>query len=548
MTNLRTLRDWVPEIGDLATATRNRATGHANASDFYQALVKASTWEGDAADEATASVLMAVGAHDVRSEDLTKAADAMDQAGQEAQTLANTVKDILDDAAESPAVEVNQDTNQVSAPANYDYLDEDTQAAVTKKISDLQTRISKALTEGEHIDTELAHAMAQASGVPEPTASGPTSLEDLLLGPLKPGEVRDLGPVAGTDNPDAIDNNKAADLGEIITLPDGTQVAIFGDSYGEPHVAGEGNPHYSSVAVPVTFDKDGKPHFGKPLNGTNPNSGFGNETQASNALFPLPPEAIAAGANNTLPAGSIVTRDGRTLMLIVGTDMHADDPLKPVGSWLVEVNNDPAGGWRPIQTDSHGNPVNTYRSAAEGAPTQLSGYQGSDGNIHIAADSFDRQQGVSVYSVDPEHLTDRNAWRPYNPTDNTWGAPGQPAAETITPRGQHWGELSFREIDGKPVLSGTNLNNTTPNGVPTVEVHVGDSPTSVVRPDVPPTVVMSNERGAPNYVPGPYGGYILPGSTLENLNIFGSQWFEPKDEPLHYGVHHIHANVTPVQR
>jgi hypothetical protein len=94
-----------------------------------------------------------------------------------------------------------------------------------------------------------------------------------------------------------------------------------------------------------------------------------------------------------------------------------------------------------------------------GLTTQVSGYQASDGKIYIGADAFDRSQGVSMYRVDDlTQITHREHWQPWNPTDHTWGTAGQPATTTITPFGQNWGEISLREIDGKPVLASTNFN------------------------------------------------------------------------------------------
>ena len=199
----------------------------------------------------------------------------------------------------------------------------------------------------------------------------------------------------------------------------------------------------------MTFDKDGRPHFGTPLTGTNLNSGLPNESPGPQTLFPLPDAARAAGVNNALPAGS-VTIGKDTYMMVVGT--NTSEGLSPKGSWLVKVTNDPAAGWKPIE--------GSYKSAADNPklPTQFSGYQGGDGKVYIAADAFDRSQGVSMYRVDPDHIADRGAWQPYEPTNSTWGGPGQLATTTITPRDQHWGEISFREVDGRPVLSGTNLS------------------------------------------------------------------------------------------
>jgi hypothetical protein len=64
-----------------------------------------------------------------------------------------------------------------------------------------------------------------------------------------------------------------------------------------------------------------------------------------------------------------------------------------------------------------------------------------------------------------------------------------------------------------------------------VEVRVGDSPANIFGPtSPPPTVVAQNgDEHAPKYVHQPYGGYILPGSTLDNLKLFVSEWNTAKD-------------------
>jgi hypothetical protein len=133
-----------------------------------------------------------------------------------------------------------------------------------------------------------------------------------------------------------------------------------------------------------------------------------------------------------------------------------------------------------------------------------------------------------------------NLWQPYNPANDTWGPAGQ-TATTLTPN-EKWGELSFRDVDGRPVLAGANFYDQTPLEGP-VEVHVGESPTSVFAAD--PTIVMSNDPRSPNFMPAPYGGYILPGSTLSNLGLFGSQWYGPPGAPVHYDVQDIQVNVEP---
>ncbi len=177
--SLRELRQWVPEIADLAKATRDMATNHANSAAFYRDIVKATTWQGEAAQTAVTSMQMAAGTHDVKAADLSAAAGAMDRAVQDAAKLAHTVQTIVDDADEAPAVEIDQSTNQVSPPPNYDQLDKATRVQIATKIADLRVRIANALTEGNRIDADLAGAIAKATGTPPPTAT-PTSLGGLL--------------------------------------------------------------------------------------------------------------------------------------------------------------------------------------------------------------------------------------------------------------------------------------------------------------------------------------------------------------------------------
>ncbi|OBF03007.1 hypothetical protein A5730_22580 [Mycobacterium sp. ACS4054] len=324
----------------------------------------------------------------------------------------------------------------------------------------------------------------------------PPPVDDTMERPLR-GEVRDLGPIAGTGGVPGIPGIGAADLGEIVEVPGqpGKFLAIFGDSFSGNKV-GDGQ-HYRSVAVPVTFDADGRPHFGAPLTGP---EGSGHE------LFTMPSEAVKAGITDTLPAGTI-TLGNKTYMMVTGTK----GDLQPAGSWLVEVNGDPGKGWTMVP--------GSFRAATD-APSQVSGYKGSDGKVYIAADSFDRSRGVTMYRADPDKVFDRSSWQPW--TGNSWGQSGQPAAPVTTDR---YGELSFREIGGKPVLSGFNVD--AQGG--RMEVRVGSNPTGIFG-NVPTTIVAQNgDPVAPKFLPQPYGGYIMPGSTLDDLKVLVSQWNTGKD-------------------
>ncbi|MCV7098147.1 DUF4185 domain-containing protein [Mycobacterium kubicae] len=342
--------------------------------------------------------------------------------------------------------------------------------------------------------------------------------------PLPPGGVRFLGPIAGTGADPGIPGIGAADLGEVVQLPDGRLVAIFGDCFAGDKIGGPEGDHYRSVAVPITgLDRHSRPIFGTPFN--KPGGPL-----RPNVLFPPPPQALGLEPDmNTLPAGSIVT-DGRAYVLVVGT--RALEPH--AGSWLVEVSDDPAAGWQAV--------AGSWRPAA-GAPTQISGFQATDGMVYIVADSFNRSQGITMYRADPARVTDRSGWQPW--TGSRWGAPGRVAAP-VSPPGSSYGELSFREVDGRPVLVAFD---STP-GVYEVQVRVADTPTKIFRSHEPIIAAQQGIEAAPNYLRQPYGGYILPGSTLDNLRILVSQWNTGADEEgvpfgAPYNTHEIVVNARP---
>ncbi len=214
------------------------------------------------------------------------------------------------------------------------------------------------------------------------------------------------------------------------------------------------------------------------------------------------------------------------------------------GSWLVEVTNNPAGGWKPIDgsykpwasipNPTAGVPGEPLRiSDPAKAPTQISGYQGNDGKIYIAADGFDRHQGVTMYRVDPDHITNRDAWQPW--TGHEFGNPEQ---QPVRVSRDNFGELSFREVEGRPVLSGFN------GGTGNTEVRVGNAfPSEIFDKGSSTLVAAGGSWGEPDRVPQNYGGYIMPGATLDNMGILVSQWnTTPVNPGIPYTVEQFQVN------
>lgn len=201
--NLRELREWPPEVADLAASTRGAAANHTNSADFYRSLATASTWEGDGGDSARAAMVATAGEHEGVAENLGKAAADMEAAQQQAEQVAQKITDILDFAAEAPAVQIDESTNQV-IPPDTAYLDDEAAAKVAAKVADLQAQIAAVLAQGEGVDADLAGAIATATGIPAPEVKTASSVEDLLL----PGTGERQAPPSAdsASQPDSLDS------------------------------------------------------------------------------------------------------------------------------------------------------------------------------------------------------------------------------------------------------------------------------------------------------------------------------------------------------
>ena len=313
-----------------------------------------------------------------------------------------------------------------------------------------------------------------------------------------PGQAINLGPIAGTDSPTGALGAGAVDLCEI--SPSG-QVALGGDTFSgnacfernvEP-IDGPACPSGTLSGNPIQFDGS----FGQ--NGT---------------LYAEPWPHVPGGSQ--LPAGTVQ---------VFGIDyafVTRTANLQPIDTRLVTIDpNNP--GWQTVP--------GSLRDAASwqnGNETQISGYQDPDGSVYIVADGFARDHGVWLYHCPAESFTDRNTWWAWGIGDDgnwAWNVDPTPLS------GDLWGELSLRLIEGKKVLSGFNAS--TGN----VEVRVTDDVTQVLAPETPVTVVATQET-----VPQNYGGYIVPGSTLDQAIILVSQWNTTTNNP--YNVQQFVVNLN----
>jgi hypothetical protein len=332
--------------------------------------------------------------------------------------------------------------------------------------------------------------------VPVAHAEPPAPFPDPVLPPLPPGLVIRLGPTAGTGTPTADYDIGATDLCEFMEFPSGL-LQICGDSFAGQAV-GFG-PWHSPIALHVDTDSIDDPE------GVRYDGVMGVDR-------PLLAEPTPEGASQ-LPAG--VVQINRENYLMVTTVRE----LVPQTSRLVKAI--PAQGNWPTVPNSQREA--TYEGSLQ---TQISGYydpipkrDSASGWVYIVANDFDRSAPIVLYRATPESFTDRGSWQGWSSALG-WGHPPTPLWADAT------GEMSIRQIDGKTVLS--YFNATTGN----MEIRIANDPTGLGTAPVTTVVVAGDwpepaeQLGPPwdNRLAQPYGGYISPGSTLDELRVFVSQW------------------------
>lgn len=354
---------------------------------------------------------------------------------------------------------------------------------------------------------------------PTAVADPPSPAPDPILAPLAPGQVVRIGPIAGTGTPTRDYGIGATDLCEFMEFPT-ELLQICGDSFAGQGVGFGG--WFSPVALRVDGDSVDDPE------GIRYTGVVGVDKR-------LLADPTPAGASQ-LPAG--VVQINRQNYLLVTTTKD----LVPQTSRLVKaVAGQP--GWQTVPGSQR------PASYAEARQTQISGYydpiptpDSQSGWVYIVANNFDRSGPVVLYRATPQTFTDRSRWQ-------GWAAgPGGGWNKTPTPL---WpdrvGEMSLREVDGKPVLS--YFNASTGN----MEMRVAYDPTGLGTAPVTTVVQAGDWPDPPQSLPAPddnrlaqpYGGYISPGSTLDEVRVFVSQWNTTPRDRAPYRV--LQFAVNPIK-
>ncbi|YAL83349.1 DUF4185 domain-containing protein [Dermacoccaceae bacterium W4C1] len=159
-----------------------------------------------------------------------------------------------------------------------------------------------------------------------------------------------------------------------------------------------------------------------------------------------------------------------------------------------------------------------------------------DGYAYVYSGIFNRQpvSELLLHRVRLESLGDPAAYEPWGWDGSSW-AWGNAPTTIATPR--KWGEICLRVIDGKFAFSYFDAS------AGQIRIQVLPSAIGNLRTTPEQTLIRNGGSESGNVLPAPYGGWIFPGSTLDDLHVAVSQWIYPTPDyrVIHYKFSGIDA-------
>lgn len=335
-------------------------------------------------------------------------------------------------------------------------------------------------------------------------------------------EVTKLRDLTGPGHTDAFGIG-GTDLGAATSAPDGRIVAVFGDTFDH---AGVGGPGWRSPVV--LFADPASVRTGLRWTGSaGPTRGYADQVVA------YAHGARVGGRVLGLVGGRKVTTVLPTDLITVGDTIYLHvmvcQGLGNVHWTEVHRSVDNGVSWEPTDTwwpgDHHG-----------GHFQMLTWELGPDGHVYALTTGFQRDKGLLLHRVPAERLLDTTAWQAWGFADGRW-AWGRPPTPVLPGA---FGELSLRRVDGQWWLAAFDAGNYRVDLVP-----LPDGPTTNLHTAERLTVIAGcgwdDEDHGHGRVAQPYGGYILPGSTPNEMHLVVSQWNTGTNWP--YRAMHFRARV-----
>nr|WP_235697749.1 DUF4185 domain-containing protein [Corynebacterium diphtheriae] len=338
--------------------------------------------------------------------------------------------------------------------------------------------------------TPLAHAQSSelSSGSSSWGSSGGNDAPVHSSRRISPGlDVTMIGDLLGPGITEHIDV-LAGDLGQMVPLnKDGEFAIIFGDSFRGKEL---GQGEWLSPVGVVGKVVDGRIRIIRPLNDGERARQLIDYQHNDRGLTLLPSDIINIGGTLYMQA---MWNEG--IGNVLSTQIWSSTDNGKTWDSVVTLPKDFMGGMGNLITWENG----------------------PDGYIYMMSSQFKRTDDVYLTRFKPEDIGSPSLWQHYS--HGAWGKKYSP----VLSRNVQAGEMCLRFIEGHWVLSMFNANNLS------IEIRIADEITADWEAIPPAKVVVMGTGGwaaeqGPNNFTQLYGGYIVPGSTLSNMDLVVSQW------------------------
>jgi hypothetical protein len=299
--------------------------------------------------------------------------------------------------------------------------------------------------------------------------------------------IQRLGEVTGPGRTDLYGAN-ATDLGIPALAPDGRMLTVFGDTFDGPAAL------HGDNRAPIALYSDPARPLADRIIWT---GAVGGDYAAELVPYDLP-------VTTMLPGDVITLGDTMYLWLMAN---HGFGNVDHTEVW---ISKDSGATWQ------FG--ARMFGGAEHGGLMQQATwvYSHEDDHVYVLTTGFQRDKPIILHRVFGGAVLDPSAYEPWGYANGAWGW-GNPPTPVLE---GSFGEMCWRIVEGTWVLSWFNA------GEGTVDVLLHDGPTANLHEATHHQLLHHVDWGfeTETGVSQLYGGYIVPGSTLDDLHLLVSQW------------------------
>jgi hypothetical protein len=283
---------------------------------------------------------------------------------------------------------------------------------------------------------------------------------------------------------------EATDLGIPVVTPDGRKLFVFGDTF--EHTIGDANWRSPVGLYSTTTNLAGGVTWSGAVGGATARQFWDYPHNNPEFSTVLPADVITIGNRIYL---YVIVNKGEIGTVVRNEIWYSDDNGS---TWI----------------DSGARIAADY----DGGNRQLIAWGlGNDDYVYIYGTGFQRNKPIYLHRVRTATIADASTWEPWGWTSGggwNWGTPPTPVLEG------EFGEMSFRPLGGKWILTWFNAGDYRMDGL------IADTPTSDLTVAKRATFLHGTSWGNEDdtHVAQLYGGYVIPGSTLDDLHLSVSQW------------------------